>query len=85
MNWENSIESYKTYLILEKALSEKSVEAYLNDIRKFEQYCIEHHDSILPNDVNYEIYCGSDNSVAADHLLAYGKLFQRYGQGADCR
>ena len=55
MNWENSIESYKTYLILEKALSEKSVEAYLNDIRKFEQYCIEHHDSILPNDVNYEI------------------------------
>jgi integrase/recombinase XerD len=33
MNWENSIESYKTYLILEKALSEKSVEAYLNDIR----------------------------------------------------
>ena len=32
MTWEDAIESYKTYLILEKSLSSNSVEAYLNDI-----------------------------------------------------
>ena len=34
MTWEDAIESYKTYLILEKSLSSNSVEAYLNDIKK---------------------------------------------------
>lgn len=39
MTWEDAIESYKTYLILEKSLSSNSVEAYLNDIKKLAKYC----------------------------------------------
>lgn len=41
MTWENAIESYKTFLILEKSLSANSVEAYLNDVRKLATYCEE--------------------------------------------
>lgn len=41
MTWDNAIENYKTFLILEKSLSANSVEAYLNDIRKIARYCEE--------------------------------------------
>ena len=43
MTWDNAIENYKTFLILEKSLSANSVEAYLNDIRKLAKYCEEKH------------------------------------------
>lgn len=39
MTWDNAIENYKTYLILEKSLSTNSVEAYLNDIKKVAKFC----------------------------------------------
>lgn len=55
MTWDNAIESYKSYLILEKSLSANSVEAYLNDIRKLAGYCAEHHQVTTPNDVTYDI------------------------------
>ena len=32
MTWNEAIDSFRTYLILEKSLSTNSVEAYLNDI-----------------------------------------------------
>lgn len=41
MTWDNAIENYKTYLILERSLSANSVEAYLNDIKKLAKYCEE--------------------------------------------
>ena len=55
MTWDNAIESYKTYLILEKSLSANSVEAYLNDINKLAKYCAEKHEVTIPDDVTYEI------------------------------
>lgn len=39
MTWDNAIENYRTFLILEKSLSENSVEAYITDIRKLAKYC----------------------------------------------
>ena len=38
MTWNEAIDSFRTYLILEKSLSTNSVEAYLNDIRKLGAY-----------------------------------------------
>lgn len=55
MTWENAIESYKTYLILEKSLSENSVEAYLNDINKLAKYCADQHKVTTPDEVTYDV------------------------------
>ncbi len=55
MTWDNAIESYKTYLILEKSLSSNSVEAYLNDINKLAKYCADKHNVKIPDEVTYDI------------------------------
>lgn len=55
MTWDNAIESYKTYLILEKSLSSNSVEAYLNDIHKLAKYCADQHQVTIPDEVTYDI------------------------------
>ncbi len=55
MTWDNAIESYKTYLILEKSLSSNSVEAYLNDINKLAKYCADKHKVKTPDEVTYDI------------------------------
>lgn len=55
MTWDNAIECYKTYLILEKSLSSNSVEAYLNDINKLAKYCADQHNVKTPDEVTYEI------------------------------
>lgn len=39
MLWGKAIENYRTFLVLEKSLSENSVGAYLNDINKLRFYC----------------------------------------------
>lgn len=51
MTWDHSIESYKTYLILEKSLSLNSVEAYLNDIYKLAAYCADFLKIYSPEEV----------------------------------
>lgn len=55
MTWDNAIENYKTFLILEKSLSSNSVEAYLNDINKLAQYSAEFHKVTEPDGVTYDI------------------------------
>ena len=39
MLWDLEIKQFKNYLKLERGLSENSIEAYLRDIKKLEQYC----------------------------------------------
>lgn len=55
MTWDNAIENYKTFLILEKSLSSNSVEAYLNDINKLAKYSAEFHKVTEPDGVTYDI------------------------------
>ncbi len=38
MNWPAALNSFRDYLLLERSLSANSVEAYLNDVRKFVRY-----------------------------------------------
>jgi integrase/recombinase XerD len=40
MNWKSAIVSYTQFLQLEKSLADNSVEAYLRDVNKLEQYSI---------------------------------------------
>lgn len=38
MNWSQALISFKTFLQLEKSLADHSIQAYLNDVRKLQQY-----------------------------------------------
>jgi len=40
MNWKRALEEYRNYLVLEKALSDNTVEAYLRDVSKLSSYCV---------------------------------------------
>ena len=43
MNWKRALKEYRNYLVLEKALSDNSVEAYLRDVKKLSTFCIENN------------------------------------------
>ena len=51
MTWNETIDSFRTYLVLEKSLSPNSVEAYLNDIRKLAAYC----EKLTPKEASYNV------------------------------
>ena len=55
MTWNEAIDSFRTYLILEKSLSTNSVEAYLNDIRKLAAYCEQRTPTLNPKEVSYDV------------------------------
>ena len=40
MSWETSIKGFKSYLQIERSLSDNSVQAYMRDVRKFANYAI---------------------------------------------
>ncbi len=55
MNWEFAIKGFNSFLKLEKSLARNSVDAYLHDVRLFEQYSVgigkTNPESITQNDV----------------------------------
>lgn len=55
MTWDNAIENYKTYLILERSLSANSVEAYIADIQKLARFCDEKFSVGQPAETTYEM------------------------------
>ena len=40
MSWERSIKGFKSYLQIERSLSDNSVQAYIRDVKKFANYAI---------------------------------------------
>ena len=40
MSWESSIKGFKSYLQIERSLSDNSVQAYIRDVKKFANYAI---------------------------------------------
>ena len=40
MSWESSIKGFKSYLQIERSLSDNSVQAYIRDVNKFANYAI---------------------------------------------
>lgn len=53
MDWKSGIEGYKSYLMLERSLSEHSIDAYIRDISKLEQFLKIKGISKSPKDVEY--------------------------------
>ncbi|HCU19212.1 MAG: tyrosine recombinase XerD [Bacteroidetes bacterium GWE2_41_25] len=53
LTWQQSFRNFETYLRLEKSLSENSVEAYLNDVKKLERFFAESKKDVSPASVSY--------------------------------
>ena len=53
MNWETSIKSFKSYLQIERSLSNNSVEAYIRDLKRFAKYAISLDISELKSGIYY--------------------------------
>ena len=68
MNWNPEINSFKTYLKLERSLSANTVEAYLRDITKFTEYLQIKELDLSPKEIVRENLVGYINSVSYTHL-----------------
>ena len=53
MNWDLLITQFKHYLKLERALADNSIEAYVRDIKKFQQFAESVEEPILPSEITY--------------------------------
>ncbi len=51
MSWKGYIKSYKSYLQLEKGLSDNSIQAYIRDINKFIRFLDETHYKLKPPEI----------------------------------
>lgn len=51
MNWTPTIKGFKSYLQLERSLSENSIQAYLHDVEMLVQYFILHEIDVSPQNV----------------------------------
>ena len=50
MSWDQCIEKYRNYILLERNLSENSVESYIRDLKKF----IAHYKKVEPTKIRRE-------------------------------
>jgi integrase/recombinase XerD len=51
LNWNNSIQGFNAFLRLERGLADNSVESYIRDLSKLQQYCELHKANISPDKV----------------------------------
>jgi len=70
MDWGSEIKEYKTYLKLEKGLSENSVSAYITDLKKFVQF-------LEDNNYNIEL-----KYIEQPHLLSFIEKIKESGVSA---
>jgi integrase/recombinase XerD len=86
LTWKQSFRNFETYLRLEKSLSDNSVEAYLNDVTKLENYFSEKGTEIFPARVSYNdlkeflVWYGisNTNTRTQSRVLSGLRAFFRY-------
>jgi integrase/recombinase XerD len=86
LTWQQSFRNFETYLRLEKSLSENSVEAYLNDVKKLERYFTESKRDISPVSVTYSDLKGflgwygteSSNTRTQSRVLSGIRAFYKF-------
>lgn len=84
--WAEAVKGFGRYLRIERSLSPNSVAAYLNDVRKLQDYVVEHKDGRLPSEVTYSdlsdfiaFTAGNDDSARTQARLISGiRSFCRY-------
>lgn len=54
MNWDDILQEYTNFLLLEKGLSKNSIEAYYRDVSKLKQYCLSLKKTRSPIEVTKE-------------------------------
>lgn len=54
LNWQTGIQQFQAYLLLERAMSEHTIEAYVRDVQKLEQYLALHELEIPPHLIRLE-------------------------------
>ena len=52
-SWKESLKDFEIFLRLEKSLSQNSIEAYLNDVSKLEQFISESGKTVRPAEISY--------------------------------
>ena len=55
MNWDNSIKGFHSYLLLEKHLSQNSIEAYTRDVKQLCAYSQQHYNIKSPVNIDKDI------------------------------
>ncbi|MFA5618918.1 MAG: site-specific tyrosine recombinase XerD [Weeksellaceae bacterium] len=88
MNWNEALAEYKSYLKLEKNLSQNTIEAYIRDIRKLEDFSENTPLTIGRSDVNEFIYqyAGQNYSERSQaRLISSLKSFFAYLQWEEWR
>lgn len=65
MEWSETLSEYKSYLKLEKSLSDNTLEAYLRDIKKLERFSDENPNEISKSDVEEFLYQFAKENFAA--------------------
>lgn len=54
LTWKEAVKDFGTYLKLEKSLSHNSIEAYIQDVSKLEQFTISSDSNAGPGEVSYQ-------------------------------
>lgn len=86
MNWTPHINGFKAYLLLERSLSENSIEAYSRDVEKLERYLIQTNHDISPTEIQLKhleefIFSLSDVGLGATsqaRVISGIKTFYKY-------
>jgi integrase/recombinase XerD len=85
-SWKQSFKNFENYLRLEKSLSENSIEAYLNDIRKLEEFTVESGKDLAPSSVTYSdlkdfinwFSSGNKNARTQSRVLSGIRAFYKF-------
>ncbi len=70
LTWKQSFKNFENFLRLEKSLSENSIEAYLNDVQKLENFFSETLRDVSPSSVTYSDLKGFLNWFSSDNQNA---------------
>jgi len=54
MNWNSYIKNFQSYLKIERGLSKNSIESYVLDVEKLQQYLLQNDINVSPVTINEE-------------------------------
>ncbi|HFS68112.1 MAG TPA: tyrosine recombinase XerD, partial [Flavobacteriia bacterium] len=72
MKWQNAINDYKDFLLIERGLSKNSINSYVRDINKLTLYLDENHFSVSPLEIS--------NTIIKDFIYSTAKELQPRSQ-----